>query len=165
MKRLCMLPPATLLCTAAFAGGIAVRVNKDAVAVRPADAQGTVAIAGPPGCVTGMAPLQVIAHNKKTRMTAAGAVAPDGSFVVQIPAGPKDSVKLTFIGADRKKKDVKVKVPEVIFSMPPQPIRQDAVTETVTAPAGGQETGEPPPVTDTQIITGEKNLEASGMIE
>jgi hypothetical protein len=165
-----------LLCGPAAAGGIDVKVNKDVVIVRPVDAQGTVAIIGPPGCVMGMAPIQVTAQNKKTELTVAGVVAPDGSFIVQIPALPKDSVKLTFVGADRKKKDIKVKIPEGILPIPPQPVQGEIRTEPVTVPGGGPEApGAPPaappsaedspPATDNQIITGEKNLESSGMIE
>lgn len=160
-----------------YAGGMDVKVNKDAVAVSPVDPQGTVTITGPPGCVFGMAPVQIMAKDKKNNMTATGSVMPNGSFALRLPASPKDSIKLIFAGADGKKKDIKVKVPKGALVIPPPPPGTEIRGETVTIPQGipidqgapgapPAVRGEsPPPVSNDQINRSEKDLNASGMIE
>jgi len=160
-----------------YAGGMDVKVNKDAVSVSPLDTQGTVTIAGPPGCVFGMAPIQIMAQDKKNKMTAVGSVMPDGSFMLRIPASPKDSIKIIFAGADGKKKDIKVKVPKGALVIPPPPPGAEIRGETVTIPQGepidrrapgappAVREESPPPPSDDQIRRGEKDLNASGMIE
>ncbi|MCX6338609.1 MAG: hypothetical protein NTX71_01655 [Candidatus Aureabacteria bacterium] len=153
-----------------YAGGMDVKVNKDAVAVSPVDPQGAVTITGPPGCVFGMAPIQIMAQDKKNKMTATGSVMPDGSFALRLPASPKNSIKLIFAGADGKKKDIKVKIPKGALVIPPppagitiphgEPIDQGAPG----APPGGRGEHLPLPSND-QINRSEKDLNTSGMIE
>jgi hypothetical protein len=160
-----------------YAGGMDVKVNKDAVAVSPVDPQGAVTITGPPGCVFGMAPIQIMAQDKKNKMTDTGSVMPDGSFALRLPASPKDSIKLIFAGADGKKKDIKVKVPKGALVIPPPPPGMEIRGETVTIPHGEPidqgAPGAPPgargeplsPPSNDQINRSEKDLNASGMIE
>lgn len=171
MRILAITVALLLAAGSVVAGGIDVKVNKDSVIVRPIDPQGTVAVSGPPGCVSGLFPMQVIAKNKKTDLSVAGAVMPDGSFMVQLPARPKDSIKLTFTGADGKKKDIKVKIPEALFAFPAQPATTEIRSETLTVPSG-EPAAEAPPAphpepaqADAQIITDEKDLKASGVTE
>ena len=92
-----------------FAGGI--ELNKDAVSVSPPDAQELIAITGPPGCVIGLPPIYIMARNKNTGVAANGSALPNGSFILRIPASGQDTVKLTFVSANGKKKDLTVKVP------------------------------------------------------
>ncbi len=160
-----------------YAGGMDVKVNKDAVSVSPLDAHGIVTIAGPPGCVFGTAPIQIMAQDKKNKMTAMGSVMPDGSFMLRIPASPKDSIKIVFAAANGKKKDIKVKVPKGAWVIPPQPPGPEIREETVTIPQGepidrgapgappAVKEESPPPPSDDQIRKGEKDLSTSGMIE
>ncbi|MDD5557644.1 MAG: hypothetical protein PHN82_10425 [bacterium] len=166
MKRLALALSILVLAGEAAAGGISVKVNRHAIAVAPADLQGTIAVSGPPGCVTGLQPMQVVARNRKSDLTVAGAVAADGSFQVLIPARPKDTLKLTFIGADGRKKDVKVKVPEAVLSFP-APVRTELRTETLTVPSGvpAAPPYAPPTAGDELIIRGEAELGAAGVIE
>ncbi len=165
---------ALLMAGTLYAGGMDVKVNKDAISVSPLDPQGTITIAGPPGCVFGMAPIQIMAQDKKNKMTAVGSVMPDGGFMLRLPAMPKDSIKLIFAGANGKKKDVKVKVPKGAFGIPPASGGTEIRSETVTIPQG--ESADPKanmeparqeqsPPSERQIIQGEKELNASGMIE
>lgn len=165
---------ALLMAGTLYAGETDVKVNKDAISTSPPDPRGIVTIAGPPGCVFGMAPIQIMAQDKKNKMTATGSVMPDGGFMMRIPAMPKDSVKLIFSGANGKKKDVKVKVPKGALVIPPPPEGAEIRNETITIPQGepadGQAPSEPvrreqPPSGERQIIQGEKELNASGMIE
>jgi len=93
----------------AFAGGI--ELNKDAVSVSPPDPDESVTIAGPPGCVIGLPPVYIMARNKSTGVAANGSALPNGSFILRIPASGQDTVKLTFVSANGKKKDLTVKVP------------------------------------------------------
>lgn len=165
---------ALLITGALYAGEMGVKVNKDAISISQPDPQGIVTVAGPPGCVFGMAPIQIMAQNKKNKMTATGSVTPDGGFILRIPAIPKDSIKLNFVGANGKKKDVKVKVPKGAPFIPPPSQGTEIQTETITVPQGepvdqgassapsGQEQNPP---SEHQIIQGERELNASGMIE
>lgn len=159
------------------AGGMDIKVNKDAVSVSPVDHQGAVTIAGHPRCVSGMAPIQITAQDKKNKMTAVGSVMPDGSFTLMLPASPKDSIKLIFAGADGTKKDIKVKVPKGVPVIPQPRAGMEIRRETVTipqgepidpgvpgVPPGAREESLPPP-SDDQISRSEKDLNASGMIE
>jgi hypothetical protein len=160
-----------------YAGGMKIKLNKDAIAVSPVSPQGAVTVAGPPGCVFGMAPIQIMAKNKKTKMTTSGSVMPDGSFSLVLPARPKDSIELTFLAADGNEKNIKVKVPKSVLAVPPPPPGTEILRETVTIPQGGpveQESAGAPPAPpeqppaqpgDEQISRGEKELNASGMIE
>lgn len=93
----------------ALAGGI--ELNKDAVSVSRPDPDESVTIAGPPGCVIGMPPIYIMARNKKTGVAANCSALPNGSFILRIPASGQDIVKLTFVSANGKKKDLTVKVP------------------------------------------------------
>lgn len=166
---------AALLATGTlYAGETDVKANKDAISVSPPDPQGIVTIAGPPGCVFGMAPIQITAQNKKNKMAGAGSVMPDGSFMLRLPAMPKDSIKLVFVGANGKKKDVKVKVPQGPPVIPPPSAGMEIRSETVTIPQGESTDRKAPleparreqsPPSERQIIQGEKELNASGMIE
>jgi len=160
-----------------YAGGMDIKVNKDAVSVSPVDPMGAVTIAGHPRCVSGMGPIQIMAQDKKNKMTAVGAVMPDGSFTLRLPASPKDSIKLIFAGADGKKKDIKVKVPKGVPVIPQPPAGTEIRGETVTIPQGepldqgvpgappAPQEQPPPPPSDDQISRGEKDLNASGVIE
>ncbi|MCX6354632.1 MAG: hypothetical protein NTZ78_06985 [Candidatus Aureabacteria bacterium] len=158
----------TFLPCVAVAGGVDVKVNKDAVSVSPVDPQGLVTVSAPPGAVLGMQPIQITAQNKKANSAVAGTVMPDGGFLIQIQAAPKDSIKLVFIGADGKKKDLKVKVSKIPLVLPPQQMQQEIRTETVTVPRGEpapESKQAPAPRSDSEIISGEKNLGDSGVIE
>jgi len=94
----------------AVAAGI--ELSKDAVSVSSPDLQGQVVIAGAPGCVVGPPPIYISARNKKNGMAVNSSALPNGGFQLRIPARGEDSVKLTFIAANGKKKDLTVKVPE-----------------------------------------------------
>lgn len=165
----CCIAGCVLLPVIAAAGGMDVKVNKDAVQVGPLDPQGVVTISGPPGSVFGAHPIGIMAQDKKTKLSVGGAVMPDGSFLIQIHANPKDSIKLTFVGADGKKKDIKVKVPLVPLPLPVPPLPQEIRTDTVTVPVGEPAPREnplpAPPRSDSEIISGEKGLGDSGVIE
>jgi hypothetical protein len=93
----------------ALAGGI--ELNKDAVSVSPPDPDESVTITGPPGCVISLPPIYIMARNKNTGVAANGSALPNGSFILRIPASGQDIVKLTFVSANGKKKDLTVKVP------------------------------------------------------
>lgn len=186
--KLLLLPVALALAAGtALAGGVDIKINKDAIVVSPIGPQGVVTVQGMPGAVMGgMPPIQITAQSKKSKLSSAGMVGPDGSFTVQVPSMLKDSIKLTFFGADGKKKDHKVKVVSMGEMLVPPPQGQAGMrTDTVTVPAGGPaapaapepqmvpagQAPPPPPVThsgaqsDSQIITGEKELNASGVVE
>ena len=92
----------------ALGGGI--ELNKDAVSVSPPDPDESVTIAGPPGCVIGMPPIYIMARNKKTGMAVNTSALSNGSFSLRIPASGMDTVKLTFVSANGKKKDLTVKI-------------------------------------------------------
>jgi len=157
-----------LLPRVAVGGGVDIKVNKDAVSASPVDPQRFVTISAPPGSVIGMHPVQITAQNKKSNLTVAGAVMPDGSFLIRIQAAPKDSIKLVFVGANGKKKDLKVKVSKIPLVLPPQPMQQEIRTETVTVPRGEpapESEQAPAPRSDSEIISGEKNLGDSGVVE
>lgn len=157
-----------LLPVAVHAGDIKTKVRKDAIIVSPMDIQGTVVVSGPPGCVMGLFPIQILARNKETDVTVRGAVNPDGGFSVRLPAGPKDSIKLTFIGANGKDKKVKVKVPKAVLAVPPPPVVERTIERTtITIPGGAPVAGDAAssvPGAD-EITTGEEDLRASGVIE
>jgi hypothetical protein len=168
MKISSLFLAVALLPCCAVGGGIDVKVSKDAVSASPVDPQGFVTISAPPGTVLGMQPIQITAQNKRSKLTVAGSVMPDGSFLVRVQAAPKDSIKLTFIGADGKKKDLKVKVSKVPLILPPQQMRQEIKTETITVPSGEPAPDvqqAPPSRSDSDIISGEKDLGNSGVIE
>ena len=190
MKMLARTVIFALAAGVAFAGGVDIKINKDAIAVSPMDAQGVVTVQGMPGAVMGgMPPVRVMAQSKKTKLSNAGMVGPDGGFMVQVPSMMKDSIKLTFIGADGKKKDHKVKAPVAGAMLPAPQVRTEVRTETTTIPVGEQAQpgdagpqamppGQPPPPpdsqpdmpqpgaqSDSQIIKGEKDLSASGVVE
>jgi hypothetical protein len=97
----------------AVAGGL--ELSKDAVSVSPPDPQGNVAITGPPGCIVGLPPIYIMARNKKTGAVVNASALPNGSFILQIPAGGRDTVKLTFVSANGKTKDMTVKVPGIAY--------------------------------------------------
>ena len=180
MKTIAVAVVLALLAGAAHAGGIDIKIVKDSIAAGPIDAQGFVVVRGAPGTVIGgMAPVRVMAQSKKTKQSAAGMVAPDGSFEVRIPSMLKDSIKLTFLGADGKKKDRKVKVEAMGQMLVPAP-HLETVTEQVTLPAGAPPDPEPqlvpadaPPLppppseapSDAEIVEGERALDAAGMVE
>jgi hypothetical protein len=92
------------------AGGI--ELSKNAISVSPPDPQGQVVINGLPGCVVGLPPIYIMARNKNTGMAVNASALFDGSFSLHIPASGSDTVKLTFISADGKKKGISMKVPE-----------------------------------------------------
>jgi hypothetical protein len=205
MKTLALAVVLACVTGAAFAGGVDIKINKDAIAVSPMDAQGVVTVQGMPGSVMGgMPPVRVMAQSKKTKLSNAGMVGPDGGFMVQVPSMIKDSIKLTFIGADGKKKDHKVKAREMGAMLSAPQVRTETRTETMTIPVGeqapppdsGPQTAPsreaPPPAeqepqmipagqvppppdsppapqpaaqNDSQIIKGEKDLSASGVVE
>jgi hypothetical protein len=174
MKASCYAVAALLIAGTLCAGEMGVKVNKDAISTSQPDTQGLVTVAGPPGCVFGMAPIQIMAQNKKTKMTITGSVMPDGGFMLKIPAMPKDSIKLTFVAANGKKKDVKVKVPKGIPFIPPPSQGAEIRTETITIPQGETVDQNTPletagqeqiPPSEHQIIQGERDLNTSGMIE
>ena len=168
MSRHCIpLVLVLLLPLAAAAGDIKTVVRKDAIAVSPVDARGMVTVSGPPGCVLGAAPLQVIAKNKKTDVIVSDRIAPDGSFAVRIPALPKHKIKLTFVGANGEDKKVTVKVPKTVYPIPPAPYppaTTERVRETITIPRGVPAPGRPAP-SDSEIIRGERDFDSSGVIE
>ena len=93
----------------AVAGGIG--LNKDALRVSPPDPQGVVTIAGPPACVFGAPPIYIMARNKKTGAAVSATALSNGSFSLRIPASGRDTVRLSFVSANGKKKYVTVKVP------------------------------------------------------
>lgn len=167
-----------LLPLAVDAGDIKTVVRKDSILVSPVDPQGLVTVSGPPGCVLGIFPIQIMAKNKKTDVAVAGAVAQDGSFALRIPAYPKHKIKLTFTGANGKDKKVSVKVPKTIMFAPPAlPAEVQVQRSTVTLPQGYTSASGlpvsapvmqqpvPPPPTDEEILMGEQGLSASGVIE
>lgn len=201
--KLLLIPVALALAAGtALAGKVDIKINKDAIVVSPIGPQGVVTVQGMPGSVMGgMPPVRVMAQSKKTKLSTAGMVGPDGGFMVQVPSMLKDSIKLTFIGADGKKKDHKVKVVSVGEMLGPPPQAQTEVrTETVTVP-GGEQAGPPdsgprtvpyggappaaqepqmipadqapppPPMppdgaqSDSRIIKGEQELNATGVVE
>jgi len=94
----------------ALAGGI--ELNKKAVSVSPPDPQGNVVIAGAPGCVIGLPPIYIMARNKEAGTAVNASAFPNGSFNLMIPASGRDSVKLSFVSANGKKREITVKVPE-----------------------------------------------------
>ncbi|MCX6357451.1 MAG: hypothetical protein NT045_06205, partial [Candidatus Aureabacteria bacterium] len=107
-----LVPALFVVCIAgnAFAGGI--ELYKDAVSVSASDEEEAVTITGPPGCIVGLPPIYIMARNKDTGVAANTTALPDGSFSVSIPAGGRDSVKLTFVSANGKKKEMTVKIRE-----------------------------------------------------
>ena len=180
MKTIAAAAVLLLLAGAAHAGGVDIKIFKETIAVSPIDAHGFVVVQGAPGTVIGgLAPVRVMAQSKKTKQSAAGMVAADGSFAVRIPSMLKDSIKLTFLGADGKKKDRKVKV-EAMGQMLVPPPGVETVTEQVALPAGAPPDPEPqlvpadaPPLppppseapSDAEIVEGERALDAAGMVE
>lgn len=98
-----------LLAGNAVAGGI--ELNKDAVFVSLPDEREAVTIAGAPGCVIGLPPIYIMARNKNSGTAVNATALPNGSFSLQIPASGRDTVKLTFVSANGKKKEMTVKVP------------------------------------------------------
>ncbi len=168
-----------LLPLAVDAGDIKTVVRKDSILVSPVDPQGLVTVSGPPGCVLGIFPIQIMAMNKKTDVAVAGAVAPDGSFAIRIPAAPKHKIKLTFTGANGKDKKVSVKVPKTILFVPAAlPAEVQIQHSTVTVPQGYtsapapplsapvvQQPIPPPPPMGERILLEEQGLSASGVIE
>lgn len=109
MKTLLRTAVCLLVACRAAAGGI--EIAKDAVTVYPPDPQGAAVIAGPPGCVAGFPPLYVTARNRNSGAAVNAAVSADGSFSLKLPAGPGDSVKLTFYARSGKDKDMTVRIP------------------------------------------------------
>ncbi len=164
-----LVVPVLLLVAPVIAGGVDVEILKDAIRVSPVDAKGIVTISAAAGTVIGMFPIQIIAKNKKTDMTIGGSIEPDGSFRLQIPARPKDSIKLTCIGSDGEKESVKIKVPELVLSSPPPVVESEVERTTITIPVGEtierspaqtlpSRTQKMAPSTDEEIIRLEKNL-------
>ena len=170
MKRSFLIVVLVLLPVMAFAGDIKTTVRKDSIIVSPMDPQGVVILSGPPGCVLGMFPIQITARNKETDITVPGAVAPDGSFSLCIQAGPKDSIKLIFMGANGKDKKVKVKVPKAVFAAQP-PLIEHRVEQTTTIVPVDEPVEQVPPAIGTdapgtsEVIRQEDELKASGVIE
>jgi hypothetical protein len=183
MRALIPAAAIVLAAGAASAGGVDIKIGKNAIVASPVDARGLVTVQGLPGAVMGgMPPVRVVAQSKKTKLSNAGMVGPDGGFMVQVPSMLKDSIKLVFIGADGKKKDHTVKPPRAGIFPPQGPqAATETVTETMTIPAGGQlqpqgappglqapltiPAGPPPPQADSRIVDGEKELHAAGIVE
>jgi hypothetical protein len=147
------------LCLNASAGDIKVKVEKKLILVSPGSSAGSVTVAGQPGAVFGVQPVQIIAVNDKTDLSVAGTVNDDGSFALEIPARPKDSIKLSFIAANNEDKKVKVKVPKTMLYLPAsQEIKTE--TTTVTIPGAPQQHE-----LDDTVIRQERDLKNSGITE
>jgi hypothetical protein len=168
MKRgLCVIVFA-LLPSIAAAGDIKTEVRKDAICVSPVSPQGLVKISAGPGTVTGLFPIQIVARNQKTDIAVGGSANPDGSFTLQIPANPKTSVKIIFIGANGKEKKVKVKVPKIVPSLSSPVMERSLERATITIPGGAppHSTPEGPtgargstaPLDDKEVIEFERGI-------
>ncbi|MCX6356177.1 MAG: hypothetical protein NTZ78_14945 [Candidatus Aureabacteria bacterium] len=102
-----------IFCAALFAAGASaegIELNKRTIHASLPDPQGNIAIQGAPGSVVGLPPIYIMARNKRAGTAVNASAFPDGSFGLQIPANGGDTVKLTFISANGKKKDLTVKV-------------------------------------------------------
>jgi hypothetical protein len=145
-----------------IAGDIKVEVQKKAVIVAPVK-PGVVSISAPPGSVLGMFPIQIVAKNKKTEMIVTGIVAQDGSFSVEMAALPKDKIKLTFISANGKDKNVTVKIPKTIFLQPLVSPERSLQSDVITVPQGTNVRSDTS--SQDEIIEREKELQHTGIIE
>lgn len=87
------------------------KVSKDAFIFTPVSNTGQYVISAPPGSVTGVHPVKVVALDKDTAEKAEATVNPDGSFSLTVDATQGDKLKLRFTDSSGGKTSKSVRVP------------------------------------------------------